>query len=465
MVDLKVITTTGTDTVLSEAAVEELRASLRGELLCPSDMEYNEARKIWNGMFDRRPALIARCAGTADVMSAVNFARDNRLQVAVRGGGHSIPGHSVCDGGLVIDLSPMKAIRVDPAARMAWAQPGVKWIEFDHETQAFGLATTGGTASDTGIAGLTLGGGLGWLSSKYGLTVDNLISADVVTADGRFLTASATENQDLFWGLRGGSGNFGVVTSFEYQLHGVGPTILGGMVAYSLGKAKEALRFYREFSKAAPDELTTYAFFGNPPDGDTVVALFCCYCGPLDKGEEVIRPLKSLGPPVQDMLGPMPYVAQQRIFDAGFPAGSYYYTKADFLADLTDEAIEVFAEYAATKPSPLSGVLIQTVCGAASRVASDAMAFPHRTFPYAPLIVSQWLDATDSEKNVGWARDFWRVLHSYAGGGVYVNDLSHDDGDRVRIAYGANYERLAALKKKYDPDNFFRLNPNIKPTV
>ena len=461
MTDRGVFTATGAS--IGEAAVEGFKAGLRGQLLRPGDDAYDEARKLWNGMFDRRPALIARCAGTADVMSAVNFARDNRLQAAVRGGGHSFPGHSVCDGGLVIDLSSMKGIRVDPATRTARAQPGVKWIEFDHETQAFGLATTGGTVSDTGIAGLTLGGGLGWLSSKYGLTVDNLISADVVTADGRFLTASATENQDLFWGLRGGSGNFGVVTSFEYQLHPVGPTILGGMVVHPLSKAKEVLRFYREFSKAAPDELTIYALLFNPPDSETMVALICCYCGPLDKGEDVIRPVKSLGPPVQDMLGPIPYTALQILTDAGFPAGSYYYTNGGFLEDLTDQAIEVFAEYAATKPSPLSGVLIQTVCGAARRVASDAMAFPHRRFPYAPIIASQWLDAADSEKNVGWARDFWRALHAFGGGGVYVNDLSHDDGDRIRLAYGANYERLAALKKKYDPDNFFRLNPNIKP--
>jgi len=359
----------------------------------------------------------------------------------------------------------MQGIRVDPAARTARAQAGVKWIAFDYETQAFGLATTGGTASDTGIAGLTLGGGLGWLSSKYGLTVDNLISADVVTADGRFLTASATENQDLFWGLRGGGGNFGVVTSFEYRLHPVGPTILGGMVLYPLGKAKEVLRFYREFSKSAPDELTMYAACLNPPDGDTMVALICCYCGPMDKGEEVIRPLKTWGPPVQDVLGPLPYVAQQCLTDAALPTGSYYYTKADFLADLTDEAMEVFAEYAATKPSPLSAVLVQTARGAASRVASDAMAFPHRTFPYAPVIVSQWLDAADSDKNVSWARDFWRALQPFAGGGVYVNDLGQDDQDRVRVAYGANYQRLAALKKKYDPDNLFRLNPNIMPTL
>src|SRR5712692_5565926 len=283
---------------IKEASVAAFKAGLRGQLLRPGDDNYDGARKIWNGMFDRRPALIARCAGTADVMSAVNFARDNGLPVAVRGGGHSFPGHSVCDGGLVIDLSQMRSIRVDPAARTARAQPGAKWIDFDHETQAFGLATTGGTASDTGIAGLTLGGGLGWLSSKHGLTVDNLLSADVVLADGRFVTASATEHADLFWGLRGGSGNFGVVTSFDYRLHVVGPTVVGGMVAYPLGKAKEVLRFYREFNEAAPDELTTYAAVVNPPGGETVVAVFCCYSGLVDKGEEVCRPLTALTPPV-----------------------------------------------------------------------------------------------------------------------------------------------------------------------
>ncbi|HSE95844.1 MAG TPA: FAD-binding oxidoreductase, partial [Methylomirabilota bacterium] len=287
MTDRSVSTATGAR--IEEAAIEGFKAALRGQLLRPGDDAYDEGRKLWNGMFDRRPALIARCAGTADVIRAVNFARDHGLRAAVRGGGHSFPGHSVCDGGLVIDLSTMKGVRVDPVTRTARAQPGVKWIEFDHETQAFGLATTGGTVSDTGIAGLTLGGGLGWLSGKYGLTVDNLISADVVTADGRFLAASARENADLFWALRGGSGNFGVVTSFEYQLHAVGPTILGGMVAYSLGRAKEVLRFYREFTKTAPDDLTTYVAFVTPPEGDTMVALFCCYCGPLDKGENIIR--------------------------------------------------------------------------------------------------------------------------------------------------------------------------------
>jgi FAD/FMN-containing dehydrogenase len=452
--------------MLNNAAIEKFKAGLRGELIERNGEHYDEARRLWNGMFDRRPALIARCAGTADVIRAVNFARENGLQPAVRGGGHSFPGHSVCDGGLVVDLSPMKAVRVDPVTRTARAQAGAKWIDFDHETQAFGLATTGGTASDTGIAGLTLGGGLGWLSSKYGLTVDNLISADVVVADGRFLTASAAENQDLFWALRGGSGNFGVVTSFEYQLHAVGPTILGGMVLHPFGKAKEVLRFYREFSKtAAPDELTAYAGFLNPPGSDTVAALICCYCGPLDKGEEVLRPLKSFGPPLLDMLSPMAYAAQQCLTDAALPAGSHYYTKGGFLADLTDEAIEVFAEYVATKPSPLSAVLIQTLLGAASRVDSAATAFAHRGFPYAPVIVSQWTQAADSDNNVRWAREFWRALQPFAGGGVYVNDLGPGEDDRVRTAYGANYARLAALKGKYDPDNFFRLNPNIKPTV
>jgi hypothetical protein len=451
------------DANIEDAVIEELKAGLLGHLLRPGDEAYEVARKLWNGMFDRRPAFIARCAGASDVIRAVTFARNNGLRLAVRGGGHSFPGHSVCDGGLVIDLSPMKGIRVDAVARTARAQPGVKWIEFDHEAQAFGLATTGGTVSDTGIGGLTLGGGLGWLSSKYGLTVDNLLSADVVTADGRLLRTSASENEDLFWGLRGGSGNFGVVTSFEYRLHCVGPMVLGGMAIYPLAKAKEVLRFYRGFSKAAPDELTIYALIFNPPDSDTMIALPCSYCGPLAKGEELIQPLRSLGPPVQDMLGPIPYVGQQRMTDAAFPAGSYYYTKGDFLPDLTDEAIDVFAQYAATKPSPLSGVLIQTVCGAASRVASDAMAFPHRRFPYAPMIVSQWLDPEDSEKNVGWARDLWEALQPFAGGGAYVNDLGRDDEDRVRVAYGGNYERLAVLKKKYDPENLFRLNPNVKP--
>jgi FAD/FMN-containing dehydrogenase len=460
MTDSTIITAAGDSIAIT--AAEQFQAGLRGQLLRPGDDAYDSARKLWNGMFDRRPALIARCAGAADVVRSVNFARDHRLHVAVRGGGHSIPGHSVCDGGLVIDLSAMKGIRVDATDRRARAEPGIKWIDFDHETQAFDLATSGGTVSDTGIAGLTLGGGLGWLSSKHGLTVDNLVSADLVTADGRLLTANASENPDLFWALRGGGGNFGIVTSFEYQLHSVGPTVVGGMIAYPFAAATDVLRFYRDFTKTAPDELTTYAGFVTPPGGETVVALFCCHCGPLPQGEEAVRPLKSLSTPVHDALGPLPFVGQQQIFDAGFPTGSNYYAKAGSLADLTDEAIGVLIEYAATMPSSLSGILIQTVFGAASRVAPDATAFRPRAFPYAPIIVSQWLDPGQAAENIAWARDCWGALQPFAGG-VYVNDLGENDEERVPAAYGTNYQRLAALKKQYDPDNFFRLNPNIKP--
>ena len=462
MSDSTIVTATGG--VIDGAAIDAFRTGLRGPLVQPGDDAYDTARKLWNGMVDRRPALIARCTGTADVIRSVNFARDRGLHIAVRGGGHSFPGHSVCDGGLVIDLSAMKGIRVDPAARRARAQPGVKWIDFDHETQAFALATSGGTVSDTGIAGLTLGGGLGFLSSKYGLTIDNLISADVVTADGRLLTANATQNPDLFWALRGGGGNFGIVTSFEYQLHAVGPTVYGGMIAYPMSVARDVLRFYRDFTKASPDELTTYAGFLTPPDGETIVALVCCYCGPLDKGEQTIRPLKSFGAAVVDALGPLPYVAQQQVFDPGFPTGSNYYAKAGSLADLGDEAIDILIEYASTKPSSLSGIAIQTVFGAASRVAPDATAFQPRAFPYAPIIVAQWGDPAQAAENVAWARDCWGALQPFAGG-VYVNDLGENDEERVPAAYGANYQRLAALKKKYDPDNFFRLNPNIKPAA
>lgn len=462
MSDSTIVTATGG--VIDGAAIDAFRTGLRGPLLRPGDDGYETARKLWNGMVDRRPALIARCTGTADVIRSVNFARGRGLHVAVRGGAHSFPGHSTCDGGLVIDLSAMKGIRVDPAARRAQAQPGLKWIDFDHETQAFGLATSGGTVSDTGIAGLTLGGGLGFLSSKYGLTIDNLLSADVVTADGRMLTANANENPDLFWALRGGGGNFGIVTSFEYQLHAVGPMVHGGMIAYPMSAARDVLRFYRDFTKTAPDELTTYAGFLTPPDGETIVALVCCYCGPLDQGEQTIRPLKSLGTAVVDALGPLPYVAQQQVFDPGFPTGSNYYAKAGSLADLPDAAVDILIEYAATKPSPLSGIAIQTVFGAASRVAPDATAFQPRAFPYAPIIVAQWLDPAKASENIAWARDCWGALQPFAGG-AYVNDLGEHDEERVPAAYGANYQRLAALKKKYDPDNFFRLNPNIKPAA
>jgi FAD/FMN-containing dehydrogenase len=443
--------------------VSQLRETFSGQILAPGEPGYDDARRIHNGLIDKHPALIARCLHTADVVDAVNFGREEGLEISVRGGGHNVAGKAVTEGGLMIDLSLMKGIHVDPARRAARAQGGVRIREYDRATAVFGLATPSGVVSSTGIAGLTLGGGLAWLMGKYGMAVDNLLSAEVVMASGEVVTASEDADPDLFWAIRGGGGNFGVVTSFEYRLHAVGPTILGGMVLYPLGKLREMLRFYREFNREAPDELTIYAALLDPPGGDTVAALICCYCGPLDKGADVVRPLKSFAPLLQDMLGPMPYAAQQCLTDAALPAGSRYYTKGGFLADLPDAAIEVFAEYAATKPSPLSAVLIQTVRGAAGRIDPGATAFAFRRFPYAPVIVSQWLDAADSEKNVAWARDFWKALRGFAGDGVYVNDLGPDDEDRVRLAYGPNYERLAALKKKYDPDNLFRLNPNITP--
>src|SRR6266498_2174117 len=462
MTDRGVLTATGAR--IKEAAVEEFKARLRGQLLRPGDDAYDEARKVWNGMFDRRPALIARCAGTADVMSAVNFARDNGLQAAVRGGGHSFPGHSVCDGGLVIDLSPMKGIRVDPAARRARAQPGVKWIEFDHETQALGLATTGGTNSDTGIAGLTLGGGLGWLAGKYGLTCDNLLSADLVTADGRFLTASAKENEDLFWGLRGGSGNFGVVTSFEYQLHEVS-TVLAGLVVYPYDKARDVLSFYSKFSRAIPDELNTIGVLLTLPDGQKASAIAVCYNGNLDEGERVLQPLRDFGPPLAVQLGPMPYVAVQSMLDASFPVGRQYYWKAHLMGEISDSAIEVMVDYFSRAPSPFTALGFQQLGNAANRVGPDETAFSHRDAVYDFLMLSGWEDPSEADANIEWTRAVYAAMQPSLHAGIYVNGLGEDSAQQTTAAFRpATYERLLGLKDKYDPTNFFRLNPNIRPT-
>ncbi len=367
-------------TALGEEKVQEFQATLRpvvvegsaspGELIRPGDEGFDAARKVWNGMIDRKPALIVRCAGVADVISAVEFARANDLLVAVRGGVHNVAGSAVCDGGIVIDLSRMKGIRVDPAARTAHAQAGLTWGEFDRETQAFGLATTDGIISTTGIAGLTLGDGVGW---KCGLSIDNLLSVDVVTADGRFLTASANENADLFWGIRGGGGNFGIVTSFEFRLHPVGPIIVGGLVAHPLAKAKEVLRFYREFTRSAPDDLTTYAIPTTAPDGSTpIIAIAVCYPGPVEEGERIVKPIKEFGPPVIDQIGPMPYTAHQSMFDAGTPPGFRSYWKMNFLKGLPDDAIDtIVAHCGAALPSPLSALFIEHTHGAVSRVGRD----------------------------------------------------------------------------------------------
>ena len=466
MVDLQVITNTGANSVLTEEMVEEFRASLRGPLLQPNDAGYDDARIVWNGMIDRRPALIARCAGVADVIESVNFARNNHLLVSVRGGGHNITGYAVNDGGIVIDLSQMKSVRIDLAKRTARAEAGLTWGEYNHETQAFGLASTGGVVSTTGIAGLSLGGGLGWLMGKHGLTCDSLLSADIVTADGRFLTASPTENSDLFWGLRGGGGNYGIVTSFEYQLYPVGPTVLGGMVIYPMAQAKEVLRFYREFARSCPDALTAWAALMTSADGDPVVAVLVNYMGDIEEGERLVEPVRKFGSPVVDTIGPMSYCELNSMLDGAFPYGEVKrYWKSSFLKDLGDEVIDILVDGASAMLSPMSMVGFFHVHGAATRVGPEETAFGLREDQWDYDIISQWDDPKETDTHIQWTRDFFNRVEPFTSGGVYVNHLDADEGDRIRGAYGNNYERLLALKNKYDPTNLFRLNQNIKPTV
>jgi FAD/FMN-containing dehydrogenase len=451
---------------LSAAAVAAFRAQLRGEALTPQDPGYDDARRIWNAMIDKRPALIARCANADDVVAAVGFAREQDLAVSIRGGGHNVAGLAASDGGLMIDCAPMKGIAIDPVARTARAEPGVLWGEFDQATQEHGLATVGGVVSSTGIAGLTLGGGQGWLTGKFGLTLDNLLAAEVVTADGERVRASAEEHPDLFWALRGAGANFGVVTSFAYQLHPVGPTVLGGMVVHPLASGRDVLRFYREFAAGQPDELTTYAALVTTPDGTQVVALVCCYAGPPEEGERVVAPLRQFGPPVADMIGPMPYVAVQGMLGEGSPAGRLNYWKSSLLREIGDEIIEALADFAARIPSPLSTIAIADTHGAYGRVASDATAYAHRDLPFDLVILSSWTDPAETDRNITWTRALYEAVRPHAGSGVYVNDLDRDEGqERVRDAHGANYARLAELKRRWDPDNVFRANHNIVPAT
>ena len=468
MVELQVATLMGRDTVIEDTAVEDFKSSLRGSLLRTGDEGYDEARKVWNGMIDKRPAAIAQCSGMADVINSVDFARANNLLVSVRGGGHNIPGSSVCDGGIMIDLAGMKSVRVDPASRTARAEPGVNWAEFDHETQAFGLATPGGTVSNTGIAGLTLGGGIGWLSAKYGLTCDNLLSADVVTADGRLLTATATENEDLGWGIRGGGGNFGIITSFEYQLHPVGPTVLAGLVIHPFEKAKEVLRFYSEFSRNTPDEMNTMGALITSPEGHPAVAIIVCHIGPMEEAEKAVRPLREFGHPVADLIQPMPYEAvQTTLLDPAAPAGRQYYIKSNFGGIITDDAVDILISRFEQVTSPYSAVMFQQLGNAANRVGNSATVFAHRDALYEWIAMAAWLDPGESEIHIRWARETWETMQPFTSSG-YVNHMgveAEEGADRIKATYGPNYERLIALKNKYDPTNFFRLNPNIKPTM
>lgn len=454
--------------ILDAPAVEAFGDGLLGQLLRPGDDGYDDARTIWNAMIDKRPALIARCEGVADVIQSVNFARDSGLLVSVRGGGHNVSGYAICDGGLMIDLSPMKSVHVDPARRVARAQPGVLWRAFDHETQAFGLATTGGLISSTGVAGLTLGGGIGWLMGSHGLASDNLLSVDVVTADGRFLTASDAQNQDLFWGLRGGGGNFGIATSFEFQLHPVGE-MLGGLIIHPLDHAVELIKFYDGFSRTAPDELGSMIAFVTSPEGERVVAIAACYNGPVEDGERALEPLRGFGSPLADVIGPMAYTQVQGMLDDGFPAGLQNYWKSNFLGGLDHKAMEIIVEYVRAAPSPNTAIAIEQLGGAVGRVGHDHTAFNHRDARYNLLIVGMWSDAAANQENTDWVRGLSDAMAPYASGGVYVNYLGQeaDEGpERIRAAYGPEkYARLVALKNKYDPTNLFRLNQNIRPTT
>jgi FAD/FMN-containing dehydrogenase len=458
---------------LAVEAVQELARGLGGEAIGRSDEAYEVARRVWNGTIDRYPALIVRCAGVADVLAAIRFARMHELPVAVRGGGHGIAGFGTCDGGLVIDLSPMKGVRVDPKRRVARAQGGVTWGELDREAQAFGLATTGGLISTTGIAGLTLGGGFGWLARKHGLACDNLVSVDVVTADGHLLTASEQENADLFWGLRGGGGNFGVVTSFEYRLHPIGPIVFGGALFYPIEQAADFLRFHGDWSAASSEELgdsvallvaPAAPFVPEELQGTPMLGIALGYLGQLERGEQAIAGLRDFGPAAIDLLGPMPYTALQAMFDAFYPHGLCSYWKSEYLDRVDPELIETMLDHFARRTSPLSQVFVEHYGGAVARVGPGESAVSHRELPYRLLILANWTDPTESEAHVPWARDFWEATRPYAHGGVYVNYLGDEGADRVREAYGQEtYQRLAALKTEYDPTNVFRFNQNIPP--
>ncbi|HEY6407057.1 MAG TPA: FAD-dependent oxidoreductase [Ktedonobacteraceae bacterium] len=414
-------------------------------------------------MIDKYPALICRCANRADVLRAVDFAHSQQLSVAVRGGGHSLIGQSVCDGGIVIDLAQMKGMRVDPVKCTARAEAGLTLGEFLRRSQPFGLVTTTGTVAGTGLAGLTLGGGLGWFMGKYGLTIDNLLSVEIVTADGRLLTASATSHPDLFWGVRGGGGNFGIVTAFEFRMHAVGQ-VLAGKVVYPMAQAREVLRFYREYTSTAPDELTAYASLMTTPSGHPVIAINLCYCGPLDAGEQAVLPVRKFGVPLVDLICPKSYLKVVTSADAGAPYGRNYYQKASTLSQLSDEAIDTIVDHSAVCTSPFSQILIQHVHGAASRVSPSETAFALREESYVISIIAAWED-DQSDLHQEWTRASWTAMQPFSSERVYVNFLDDEREGRVQTAYGVNYDRLVALKNTYDPTNFFSLNQNIRPTV
>jgi FAD/FMN-containing dehydrogenase len=447
---------------INSSGIAAFREGMAGRVLTPDDHGYDEVRQIWNAMIDKRPALIAQCASTSDVRHAVRFARTHGLLVSIRGGGHNIAGAALCDGGLMIDLSTMKGITVDPQTKIAIAQPGLTWAEFDRQTQRHGLATTGGAVSTTGIAGLTLGGGVGWLMGRCGFAVDNLLSAEVVLHDASVVTASASSHPDLFWALRGGGGNFGIVTSFEYRLHPIGD-VLAGLLLHPVERLPEMLRFYRDFVHAAPDELTAHIGIMTLPTGDRVAAFILVWSGDPADGERRIAPLRAFGPPIADMVQAMPYTSAQQMLDAAVPHGRHNYWKSGFLRELHDEAAATLVEHARRITSPYSLCLIEHIHGAPTRVPRTATAFDIRSECFHFVAIASWDATDDASQHVTWAKDLWTDMQRWAAGRAYGNILSHDEGGRVHEAYGPNYARLAEIKRTYDPDNFFRINQNIMP--
>lgn len=444
--------------------IAQLQAHFRGEVITPGHAGYDAARQIWNGMIDRRPAAIARCTGPADVAAAVRFASENDLYPAIRAGGHNVAGLAMLDGGLVIDVTPMKGISIDRKAMTATAQTGHTWGTFDRETQMHGLATTGGLISTTGIAGLTLGGGIGWLMGRCGLVCDNTLSYDVITADGSLVTASANEHPDLFWALKGGGGNFGVVTSITYRMYPI-TQVLSGMLVYPRAMSAQVLRRFRDFAEAGlPDELILYCGIVTTPDGFPAIALIPCYCGDdLAEGERLLAPLRKFGPPVADMVGRMPYLALQQMLDAAAPYGIRSYWKSSYLAGLPDDAIEACAAATAATSSPRSLVMIEHAHGRATAPAPDATAFGSRSHAFDLVILSLWSDPAEDQTHIDWTRDTFRTMQPWAAGSVYVNALSEDEAERTPEAYGPNHSRLRRVKAQYDPGNRFRHNQNIKP--
>ncbi|MDH4609832.1 FAD-binding oxidoreductase [Pseudomonas sp. BN102] len=457
---------------LQKTTIDEFKADFRGDVLLPDDGGYNEVRQIWNATIDRRPALIARCTSPEDVVQAVKLARNQNLLVSIRGGGHNIAGNAVCDDGLMIDLALMKGVQVDPSARRATVEPGCTLGEFDAAVQAHGLATPLGINSTTGVAGLTLGGGFGWLSRKYGMTIDNLLSADVVTADGSQVHASETENADLFWGLRGGGGNFGIVTRFEFQLHPVGPDVLSGLIVFPFDQAKSVLTQFARFTETMPDDLNVWIVTRKAPPlpflpadvhGKEMVALALFYAGDPTQGQKLIEPLRGFGTALGEHIGVQPYTDWQQAFDPLLTKGARNYWKSHNFSRLSDGAIDAIIEYAGKLPSPQCEIFVGTIGGQTARVAPEAMAYSSRDANYVINVHGRWESAAEDERCIAWAREFFAKSQPFASAGAYINFLTQDETDRVAFAYGATYNRLVELKKKYDPMNFFRMNQNIKP--